>query len=133
MVAGVALLLLAGPWVLYWVGLHGVQGTPEPPKLLATREQQLEVWRLARGSTEPTVVVLNPYTYLPLASRTGEHKPALLVAWWVASDFNLQHQRYQGMLWWQLSGAAFTIWLTRNWSIEQLLSEAAEGRGKSAA
>lgn len=129
-VVGVA---LSGPWALYWLGLYGTKGYPAPPKTIATRELQLEVWRLARGTEEPRSLELNPYNYLPLAAEPGAGKSAILVAWWVASDFNLKHQRHPGMGWWHLSGAALTIWLSRNWSIEQLLSKAAETRLKSAA
>jgi hypothetical protein len=126
-------LLVGGPWAIYWLGLHGIAGKPEPPVSLASRERQLAVWQLARGTAEPESTPLNPYSYLLTAAEPGASKPALLVAWWVASEYNLSHQRYAGMGWWHLSGAALTLWLTRNWSIEQLLTKAAEGRVKSAA
>lgn len=48
----------------------------------------------------------------------------MLAAWQVASAHLLIHRRSTGMSWWHLSGAALTIWVTRNWSTEQILSQA---------
>ncbi len=129
----VVIVLVGGPWAIYWLGLHGTEGRPEPPSALASQERQLAVWQLAKGIAKPEPVSLNPYNYLPLVASPGSSKPALLVAWWVASDYNSSHQRYPGMGWWHLSGAALTIWLSRNWSMEQLLTKAAELRLKGAA
>jgi hypothetical protein len=33
---------------------------------------------------------------------------------------------HDGAMWQQLSGAALAIWITRNWSIEQILSKVQE-------
>ena len=129
----IVVVLVGGPWAIYGLGLHGTVGRPEPPTALAAPERQLAVWQLAKGTAEPKPVSLNPYNYLQLAAKPGPSRPALLVAWWVASDYNISHQRYPGMGWWHLSGAALTIWLSRNWSIEQLLTKAAELQLKGAA
>ena len=40
----------------------------------------------------------------------------------------LNHQRHKGMSWWHLSGAALAIWLSRNWTDEEILSAAALSR-----
>ncbi|WP_137939537.1 hypothetical protein [Chitinivorax sp. B] len=119
--------LLISPPVLYWLGLSGAQGLPAKPVLLASKEQQLLVWRKARGIGSPKVHAMNPYSVVigllsPSANRTD---PGELVAWWVASGYLLEHQRHRGMIWWHLSGTALTIWLSRNWSCEELLSAAA--------
>jgi hypothetical protein len=122
----VAALVCASPLLLYWLGLHAAGGKPEVPAVLAPKTVQLAAWREARGVGQPHITPINPYTYLPLIAEPGPHGPSLLVAWRVASSHLLQHQRYKGMGWWHLSGASLTIWLTRNWSIDQLLTKASE-------
>lgn len=128
--AGIAaVLLLAGPWALYGLGLYAAGGKPKPPATMASTEQQLTAWQRMRGKGAPVVPKLNPYTYFTVAVEPSPEKSGLLVAWHVASDHLREHRRYEGMLWWHLSGASLSIWLTRNWSAEQLLSKAAESRG----
>jgi hypothetical protein len=130
MVISIVVLALASPMLLYAVGLHGVAGRPAVPQRLAPTEERLAVWRKARGTGEPALEPVNPYIYISrLAGTPRIQDPGLLVAWWVASEYNLEHQRYKGGLWWHLSGAALMIWLTRHWSIDQLLSKVAESKG----
>jgi hypothetical protein len=124
----ILILALASPMLLYAVGLHGVSGRPALPKALAPSEERLAVWKKARGTGEPVLEPVNPYNYISGVARMSD--PGLLVAWWVASEYNLEHQRYKDGLWWHLSGAALTIWLTRHWSIDQLLSKVAGSGGR---
>jgi hypothetical protein len=120
------LVVVAVPWALYWLGLHGAGGTPEPPSTLASVQVRLAAWERLRGTGAPNVERLNPYTFWTLVLVDGPRPPGAMAAWQVARNHVAQHQPYRGMLWWHLSGASVTIWLTRNWSIEQLLTKAAE-------
>jgi hypothetical protein len=129
LVGAAVLIALTLPWGLYWLGLSGIEGRPKPPVQLASPEDQMRKWAAARGVGAPEVPHLNPYSYVGLFLDTGPNKAGVLVAWWEASDFLIEHQRHRGMGWWHLSGAALTIWLTRNWTPEQLLS--AKGRGSA--
>ncbi|MEJ1966761.1 MAG: hypothetical protein WDO56_36540 [Gammaproteobacteria bacterium] len=47
-------------------------------------------------------------------------------AWIIARDYNMSHLRRRETLWWHLSGAALTIWLTRNWTSDEILRVASE-------
>ncbi len=122
----VALVVMSSPLALYWLGLSGVEGLPSKPTVLASQERQLWVWKEARGKGVPSVTPLNPYSYVfrLIANQSEPNHPGNLVAWWVASDYLSEHQRFKGMGWWHLSGAALTIWLSQNWSSEEMLSEA---------
>jgi hypothetical protein len=106
---------------------------PERPARFSPNERQLWVWKQARGTGVPVIQTSDPYSTLAkLLLGRAEASPGELVAWWVASDYLLKHQRYKGMGWWHLSGAALSIRLTRTWSAEELLSAAAaalEARG----
>jgi len=128
-------VLVAGPWALYWFALGGIDGSPELPISPASAQERQEIWQKLRGGGEPTVTAITPYEYFLLDSGISTHpnkKAGVLLAWQVASNYNLSHLKYKGMAWWHFSGAALTIWLTRNWTTEQLLSKAAEIRRQHA-
>lgn len=122
----VAMLLLASPYLLYRLGLSGVEGFPQKPALTASRGQQARVWSEALGVGTPHVVATNPYLYAARLVFTpgAATPPGELIAWRVAARHLMTHRRYQGMAWWHLSGTALTIWLSRNWTEEEILSAA---------
>lgn len=126
----VATLLLASPLGLYWLGLSGVDGFPHKPLQLAPEEQQVLVWKDARGDGAPRIEAMNPYSFAItlLIDRNPSAPPDQLIVWRVASRNLIGHQRNKGIGWWHLSGAALTIWLSRNWTSEEILSAAALSR-----
>ena len=125
LLASTALLLVASPLILYGVGLNAIESLPVPPVGIATEAQQANVWLRVRGHGTPQVQKLNPYSYIYSVATAAPQDPSALVAWQVAAEHLLVHRRSTGMSWWHLSGAALTIWVTRNWSSEQILSQAA--------
>lgn len=118
------LLVVVVPMALYWAGLNAIDTLPTPPSELATAEQQSEAWQRVRGRGQPDVRAQTPYSYLFDFAANAEQDPGKLAAWHVASNHLLTHQRKPGMFWWHLSGAALTIWITRNWTTAQILSDA---------
>lgn len=121
-------LLLGFPFALYCLGMSGVEGRPSKPRQLASIEHQTVVWKRARGTGMPHVAVDDPYTYFAsvLFTQPTRTPPGQLLTWLVARDYLVTHKRYKGMAWWHLSGAALAIWLSRNWTSEEILSRAAE-------
>jgi len=126
LVVGSLLSAFLVPLGAYGLGLYGIEAMPQPPTTIAASSAQAAVWRSARGVGPAVVPRLNPYTYWHLSTGGGNEKAGLLVAWGVAAEHLKEHRRYKGMHWWHLSGAALTIWLTRHWSVEQIMSRAAE-------
>jgi len=129
----IALIGAGGPWACYWLGLQVVTGKPAHPQTIASQEKQAEVWLHAYGKGTPQVLAVTPYNYVQLSLEPGSYRPSLLVAWWVATEHYDANRHYKGNLWRQLSCGALSVWLTRSWSTEQLLSKVAEQRGKNAA
>ena len=123
-------LALGLPLALYSLGLSGVEGRPQKPLQLASAAQKAAVWRRARGEGTPHVVANNPYSFVARVFFEREKcaPPAQLVTWWVARDYLMRHKRHKGMGWWHLSGAALAIWLSRNWSSDEILSAAVQLR-----
>jgi hypothetical protein len=131
--AFVIVLTVATPWALYAAGLVLVAAWPEPAKLEASAPEKLALWKQVKGTGAPNIEPLTPISYFGGISEVGREHGSMRLAWLVARAHNAKHLRVQGNLWWHYSGAAMTIWLTRNWSIDQLLSKAAELQAKSAA
>ncbi|WP_141832678.1 hypothetical protein [Herbaspirillum sp. SJZ107] len=120
-------LLLALPLVLYWKGLSDIDGRPPKPQQLASLEQQALVWRRAGGQGKRNIEPMNPYSYIVriFSDSACLASPEERLAWSFASTYLREHRRQAGMSAWHLSGAALTIWLTRNWTTEEILSAAA--------
>ena len=123
-------LLLGLPLALYSLGLSGVDGRPQKPVKLASAEQKIAVWKRARGEGMPYVEADNPYSYVASVffAQGPRTPPGQLVTWWVARDYLVRHKRYTGMGWWHLSGAALAIWMSRNWTSDEILTAAAQLR-----
>lgn len=123
-------LLLASPLGLYWLGLSGVDGLPQKPFQLVSKEQQALIWKGARGDGTPRIEPMDPYSFAIalLVKNDPSAPPDQLIVWRVASGYLMNHQRHKGMGWWHLSGAALTIWLSRNWTSEEILSAAVLSR-----
>jgi hypothetical protein len=121
-------LLLGFPVALYSLGLSGVESRPQKPLQLASAEQKAAVWKRARGEGTPYVTADNPYSYgaSVFFASVPRTPPGQLVTWWVARDYLVRHKRYKGMGWWHLSGAALAIWLSCNWTSDEILSAAAQ-------
>jgi hypothetical protein len=127
-VAIVALLAL-GPWALYEIALSNVEGRPALPatQTLPTEEKQA-IWESLKERGPIGIERLTPHAYILMFLEYHEPVPGANVAWFVARDHNSRNLRRRSMGWWHLSGAALTIWLTRNWSTGELLAKVAEIR-----
>jgi hypothetical protein len=120
-------IVILGPLLLYWGGLFGVNGRPEPSSLQLTESEREYVWRKVRGSGEPKVIPITPYEFLSANAQGDERKPGLQLANWVSRSYLLNgNYEFKRTLLRHLSGAALTIWLTRNWTTDQILYSASE-------
>ena len=109
------------PWLIYWMGLSEIEGRPTPAAHAVTAEQIDNLLNRLRISRPVQIDPISPYSYF----LQGVHPSASTrIAWVIASSHNAQHlsdHRY-----WHLSGAALTIWLTRNWTPTELIARAIE-------
>lgn len=109
------------PWCLFWVGLHRVHGRPTFADPTAfDRVALAKAWKSCGESPPMVVKPLNPGT---VAARfvLGDRRPfspGQRAAWRIASSHNLAHP--VGGSWWHISGAALTLWITRNGSADQI-------------
>jgi hypothetical protein len=121
------LVVILGPWTLYWLALSNIVGRPPHASNSAfTAEDAEALWRKLREPLPIHVKPLSPYSYLWAMFHGGVRAfpPGAQLAWWVARSYNIKH--LEDRHWWHPSGAALTIWLTRNWTVEELIAKGIE-------
>jgi hypothetical protein len=113
------------PWVIYWYGLRQVEGRPTAAVHVASTGQVDLLFKQLKITQPVQIDPVSPYTYLLQGARPD---PSTRVAWIIARSFNVEHlsDHRHRMLIWHLSGAALTIWLTRNWTPAELIAKAVE-------
>jgi hypothetical protein len=129
-VCGAGVLSVGVPMGLYVLGLFNIEGRPQPPT--ETNRIAADTVLLQQTSRSPAPVavhVFNPWTYAatlltedPKDLRLDDGSHAL---WLIARDYNSKHLRNRKMSWWHLSGAALMIWVSRNWTTDQIVTAAA--------
>ena len=115
-------IAVALPGVVYVIGLAKVQGRPGPAQPVRyTADDIHAAWRRCGEKLPLKAQPLSPWQYANrfLFSNPRKVSPGERAAWQIASSHNAQHPVGRAV-WWHTSGAALTIWLTRNWSTEQL-------------
>jgi hypothetical protein len=120
-------VVILGPWALYWWALSYIDGRPPHASYSAFTAEDAEVlWRKLREPLPIHVEPLSPHVYLWVFFR-GDARAfprGTQLAWWVAKAYN--HKHLENRLWWHPSGAAMTIWLTRNWTADELIAKGIE-------
>ncbi len=126
------LIALAGvvwltPWALYEWGLSNITGRPIPAPTPLTDKDETLLRQVLRAQSRISVEPISPWHYLIASVRTGRESVSggTLAAWLVARNYNRSHLKRHASIWWHLSGAALTIWLTRNWTSDAVLRTAA--------
>jgi hypothetical protein len=114
------LVVGAGPWLLYGIGLGKVDGRPRrASQAIVASEDAEALWRKLRIQAPVQLDPVSPYSYL-----WGSTRPSTRIAWTIAKSYNTEHLTDHRA--WHLSGAALTIWLTRNWTTGELVAKAVE-------
>lgn len=109
------------PWGIYLVGLCLIPEYPSADSQPISAQQHAWVWTQARADVKPQWVIFTPYSYVYEILRPERQRdPSLQIAWWAARDHLANHQHPDRLIFWHLRGAALTIWLTRNFSNEQV-------------
>lgn len=112
----------AAPWLLYWIGLSKIEDRPTRATQVAKTEQLDSLARKLRISLPIQIDTLSPYSYLFV--QDGGRNASARIVWIIARSYNAEH--LEDRRFWHLSGAALTIWLTRNWTPTELIAKAVE-------
>jgi hypothetical protein len=134
----VLVAMILGPWALYWLALTKVVGRPSHAleATFATEDAEA-LWRQLREPMPVRVEPMSPYSYLWPVLRCSVAGPwrcygdgdrwlprGGALAEMVATSHN--RKNFPGLGWWHFSGAALSIWLTRNWTTDELIAKGIE-------
>lgn len=122
-----ALAVLSGPWLVYQGALLLVDGRPLPPPPPYLNHQRAEqVWRCLRQALPVKVVPASPHAIAYGFMFAGEivKTPGTFAVWQIAREHNRKHLWPSKFGIWHTSGAALTVWLTRNWTSDQIVTAA---------
>lgn len=111
----------ASPGLLYVAALGTVEGRPELVEPAEFSREAIESAWVACGESLPMRLRrLDPWTAsaVILSGESRNAPSGIYAASRIASSHNLRH--LVGRRWWHASNAALAIWISRNWTVEQL-------------
>ena len=129
---GLITLAFLSPLFLYWWGLSNLVVLPQPSQIKLTPQQELEIWQKEKEVGNPTVKEVNVYGYILsvycnveiglYAQKCMSKYPGLRVSALAVRHQVAKQAHGKGNTTWQLTWAAYSIWVTRNWDIHQILA-----------
>jgi hypothetical protein len=129
---GAGALLAAGiPLGLYWLGLSNIEGRPEPPTQTSNVIADSALLQRDLRTQGPIVIdAQNPWTCfidaLHAAPRfPSDHARSLRAVGIIVVNYNGSHLRDHRTIWWHLSEMSLTIWVTRHWTTDEIVTAAA--------
>ena len=127
------------PLFLYWWGLSILDEPPVPSVARLTPERELMIWVKENGTGEPEVTPVTVYGYILYTSchaQDGQHAAecmakytGLRLASLAVRNQVAEKVRGQGGAVLHVTWAAYSIWVTRNWDIHQILATYDEAYG----
>jgi hypothetical protein len=131
LLGAVALVAACIPLGLYFLGLANIEGRPTPPTQTNNVVADQELLKQNLGTRDPIVIeAANPWTFLcsmffGKQDLRSEHGRSLRAVGIIAITYNSSHLRVHGKIWWHLSEMSLTIWVTRHWSTDEIITAAA--------
>ena len=129
---GATALLAAGmPLGLYWLGLSNIEGRPVPPSQTSNVIADDALLQRDLRTQGPIVIdALNPWTFIIDAFHDAPRFPSerarsMRAVGIVVGNYNSSHLKVHRMIWWHLSDMSLTIWVTRHWTKDEIVTAAA--------
>ena len=134
---GTGILVFVGivflmPMFIYWWGLSNLDFQPKPSKLKLSTEQEQAIWDKEIREGKPKVIPSSPYSYIgyfycnaktDLRSRECELKyPGLRISALTVRNQVAEQVRGRRNSVWHFTWMAYTIWVTNNWDIHEILA-----------
>jgi len=129
---GITALIFLSPLFLYWWGLANLSELPQPSKIKLTVEQELDIWKKEKEIGPPRVKKVTAYGYILsvycnvkvglYAQECMSQYPGLRISSLAIRNQVASQIHGKGNIVWQLTWVAYSIWVTRNWDIHQILA-----------
>jgi hypothetical protein len=133
----VLLILAAGvPWALYALGRSNMSAPPEPPtaNYRFSPSEERAVWSARDEIFPPSLRPVTPWHFYHLLwcsqddqdledfLTCGDQYPGLRSAAYAAKYHLRDHIERDGLIWRYLARTALAIWISRNWTKDQLVA-----------
>lgn len=128
-VLGGLLLLLLLPWGAYWIGMSNLDEFPLPPSQISITEvEKRNLWNQLREKGAINIQKQTPYEIAFSFFSGGEREMTngKYVTSYIAKNFAREHLKDKRNFYAQLTIASLTVWITRNWTADQILQRANE-------
>ena len=130
-------LSLAGtaPFVAYWIGMENAVGRPVVPQIHYAQKDALAVWQMRKEALPISLRPISTWHWYELIwcsldddqpgdfLTCGTSYPGLRASGFVAKEYLIKNMKRSGLIWRYLSRAAITVWITKNWSKDDLVAE----------
>ena len=117
------------PGILYYVGLNNISGKPEISNIEKLNENQLKsLLNYYKVDNIPEISKVNPWEYVfaLIGNESNSISSGTNMVWSIVRSYNSNNIKNKRMIYWHLSGAALTIWLSNNWTQNQVMVKAYE-------
>lgn len=126
------IFLLLSPMFIYGWGLSNLASKPVPSTVHLSYEKQKNIWFHVGEVGEPSIKPVTPYGYigylkcyndnLAAIEVCSKKYPGLRIAYLSVKDQVLDKIVDRRALYWHITGAAYAVWVTRNWNVQQVIS-----------
>ena len=117
--------------MLYWLGLSYLESNPVPSEIQLSDEKQQKIWGKEKELGLPRVKNITPYGYILsiycqvnnslFAAECMNQYPGLRLSALAVRQQVFEQVQGKGNTTWHLAWAAYTIWVTNNWNIHQII------------
>lgn len=126
--------IIALPGLMYLYGMYLIDNMPVKPVKMIDRKDMLVVWKEYQGQGNPGIQAINPWHYYWLLFCNVKAKSIVDIKKCKSSIIGLQHaaklsqlyirknNRFNGVLKWHIAIAALSVWFSRNWNIDVILT-----------
>ncbi len=123
----IILFSLILPWFLYWYGLSNLLSYPILPINIALSEtEKATIWNQHKESGTINIRKMSPYDLLSMffsSDKKAETKGER-ITWWIARNIKNDTLKDKRNFIRLLTVNCLTIWLSRNWTEEQIFQKA---------
>jgi len=128
------ILFISCPYLFYTYGLNRINELPKPLNIKIDKSVRQKIWLDYQGEGSPKMVKVSPYDSmysiicLNQASIVQDMKkcynkyPGFRHAQIFAVYYLRESEKHSKQLLWEFSAFALSIWLTKNWSIDDILN-----------
>ena len=121
----VLFLILSLPMFAYWWGLSQIDGLSQPRDLNLTEAEKNEIWVSAKEVGKPRLRKMSAHCYILMINcgiNCKDEYPGVSIAAQAIRSEVFSKLSHGNNTLWQFTWMAYTIWATKNWTLDEVIS-----------